>query len=97
HVDAEDLAARFRIDRAGNIFVRDIKGAGQAGNQGVRVTTGNHAAGKDVAVLVHHAHAVAEQLSLALEAVVKEFRVAFAVIADGGIRDLRKVAAHAKR
>ena len=82
HREPEHRMPFRRRQDAGDLVEGRVIIAGQAGDHRLDIAEGDHAGGKDVAVLVDHALAVPEQGALALHAIVQEVCVARGFGAD---------------
>ena len=64
--DADDAVAGLGIDDVADILERDREVAGHAGHHGVGVAERHHTGGKMIAVGVHQALAIAQQIAAPL-------------------------------
>ena len=63
------------IQRLANIFESHTKATGQTGNHCIRVSSGDHACCKDVAILIYHALTVTVEHALAGKANIQEIQI----------------------
>ena len=89
---ADHAMAGLGIDDAAHVLQRHGKVARDAGDHGVGVAERHHAGGEVVAVLVDQALAVAEQVALALQALVEIGGVVGVALRQRGVDDLDALA-----
>src|SRR3546814_3153691 len=77
-----------RVDGVADILVGDAEAAGEARHHGVGLAAGHHAGREDIAVLVHHALAVAFQKAAAAEPLVEEIDKTRIVLREPSVVDL---------
>src|SRR3546814_2538350 len=75
-----------------SILVGDAEAAGEARHHGVGLAAGHHAGREDIAVLVHHALAVAFQKAAAAEPLVEEIDKTRIVLREPSVVDLERAA-----
>src|SRR5690606_40826052 len=91
--DTDDAMARLGIATAPHLLQGDGEIAGHAGNHGVGVAKGYHAGRKDVAVLVYHPLTVAEQISFALQPLIKIRGIIDIALRETGVDNLDRATA----